>query len=107
KKGDPSKFIEETVRAQVFYRTVQDVKARNADTDTDELQANIDAAVRGVRMENRPRRSEVSHSRMRVILDTISLICALLVQSGAPGSIYRSWVQGAFTLLTCGKQLEE
>jgi len=44
---------------------------------------------------------------MRVILDTNILISALLVQSSAPGAIYRSWAQGAFTLLTCGKQLDE
>lgn len=54
KKGDLSKFIEEAVRAHVFHRTIQDIKARNADTDPDELQALIDAAVREVRMENRP-----------------------------------------------------
>lgn len=44
---------------------------------------------------------------MRVILDTNIFISALLVQEGAPGAIYRSWAQGAFILLTCGKQLEE
>jgi hypothetical protein len=54
KKGDLSKFIEEAVQAQLFHRTVQDIKARNADTDPDELQAIIDGAVREVRMENRP-----------------------------------------------------
>jgi hypothetical protein len=49
KKGDLSKFIEEAVRWRVFHRTVQDIKARNADTDPAELQAIIDAAVREVR----------------------------------------------------------
>ena len=49
KKGDLSKFIEEAVRAQVFHRTIQDIKARNADTDPDELQAIIDQAVQEVR----------------------------------------------------------
>ncbi|HEY0795647.1 MAG TPA: putative toxin-antitoxin system toxin component, PIN family [Acidisarcina sp.] len=44
---------------------------------------------------------------MRVILDTNILISALLVQSGAPGTIYRGWVEGAFTLLTCREQLRE
>jgi len=39
KKGDLSKFIEQAVRAHVFHRTVQDIKARNADTDPDEIQA--------------------------------------------------------------------
>ena len=49
KKGDLSKFIEEAVRWRVFHRTVQDIKARNADTDPEELQDIIDDAVREVR----------------------------------------------------------
>jgi hypothetical protein len=49
KKGDLSKFIEDAVRAQVFHRTVQDIKARNAGTEPDELQAIIDRAVQEVR----------------------------------------------------------
>jgi hypothetical protein len=53
KKGDLSKFIEEAVRAQVFHRTLQDIKARNADTDPDVLQAIIDQAVREVRTGGR------------------------------------------------------
>jgi hypothetical protein len=53
KKGDLSKFIEQAVRAHVFHRTVQDIKARNADTDPDEMQALIDDAVREVRAERR------------------------------------------------------
>jgi putative PIN family toxin of toxin-antitoxin system len=44
---------------------------------------------------------------MRVILDTNILISALLVQSGTPGTIYRAWVEGAYTLLTCRQQLDE
>jgi hypothetical protein len=53
KKGDLSKFIEEAVRWPVFHRTVQDIKARNADTDPDELQGLVVDAVREVRMERR------------------------------------------------------
>ena len=53
KKGDLSKFIEEAVRSRVFHRTVQDIKARNAETDPDELQSIIDEAVREVRDEKR------------------------------------------------------
>jgi hypothetical protein len=53
KKGDLSKFIEQAVRAHVFHRTVQDLKARNAGTDPDEMQALIDEAVREVRAERR------------------------------------------------------
>ena len=53
KKGDLSKFIEEAVRWRVFHRTVQDIKARNAETDPGELQSIIDEAVREVRDEKR------------------------------------------------------
>ena len=53
KKGDLSKFIEQAVRAHVFRRTVQDIKARNADTDPGELQSIIDNTVREVRAERR------------------------------------------------------
>ena len=56
KKGDLSKFIEQAVRAHVFHCTVQDIKARNADTDPDELQSLIDDTVRQVRAERRARR---------------------------------------------------
>lgn len=51
RKGDLSKFIEEAVRWRVFHRTVQDIKARNADADPDELQGLIDDAVCEVRAE--------------------------------------------------------
>jgi Ribbon-helix-helix domain len=53
KKGDLSKFIEEAVRWRVFHRTIQDIKARNADADPDELQRMVDDAVREVRAERR------------------------------------------------------
>jgi Ribbon-helix-helix domain len=53
KKGDLSKFIEEAVRWHVFHRSVQDIKARNANTDPDELQRLIDEAVSEVRTERR------------------------------------------------------
>lgn len=53
KKGDLSKFIEEAVRWRILNRTVQDIKARNANTDPDELQAVVDSAVREVRAERR------------------------------------------------------
>lgn len=56
KKGDLSKFIEQAVRAHVFQRTVQDIKARNVETDPAELQALIDEAVREVRAEKRSKR---------------------------------------------------
>ena len=44
---------------------------------------------------------------MRVVLDTNILISALLVQGGPPGRIYRAWIEGGFTLLTCADQLTE
>jgi hypothetical protein len=56
KKGDLSKFIEEAVRWRVFHRTIQDIKARNADTDPDELQRIVEGAVREVRAERRAKR---------------------------------------------------
>ena len=51
KKGNLSKLVEHGVRARVFHRTVQDIKARNAGTDPDEMQALIDEAVLEVRAE--------------------------------------------------------
>lgn len=53
KKGDLSKFIEEAVRWRVFHRTIQDIKARNADADPDEIQRIVDEAVSEVRAERR------------------------------------------------------
>jgi hypothetical protein len=51
RKGDLSKFIEEAVRWRVFHCAVQSIKERNADTNPDELQRIIDAAVGEVRAE--------------------------------------------------------
>ena len=56
KKGDLSKFIEEAVRWRIFNRTVQEMKARNAGADPDELQAIIDAALREVRAQRGTKR---------------------------------------------------
>ena len=53
KKGDLSKFIEDAVRLQVFHRTIEDIKARNASTDPAELQAIVDGAVTEVRKSGR------------------------------------------------------
>ena len=55
KKGDLSKFIEEAVRWRVFHRTVETIKARDADTSSDALQSLVDEAVREVRAERRAR----------------------------------------------------
>jgi Ribbon-helix-helix domain len=51
KKGDLSKFVEEAVRWRIFDHTVQDLKARNAETAPAALQQLIDEAVREVRHE--------------------------------------------------------
>ena len=56
KKGDLSKFIEQAVRAHVFHRAVQGIKARNADTDPGELQSLIEKTEREVRAERRAKR---------------------------------------------------
>ena len=55
KKGDLSKFIEEAVRRHVLQCTVQDIRARNADADPDEIQRIVDEAVSEVRAERRAR----------------------------------------------------
>jgi hypothetical protein len=51
KKGALSKFIEEAVRRGVLQCTIQDIRARNADADPDEIQRIIDEAVSAVRAE--------------------------------------------------------
>jgi hypothetical protein len=56
KKGDLSKFIEEAVRWRVLHRSVQDIKTRNADVDSEELQRIVDDALREVRAERRGRK---------------------------------------------------
>ena len=56
KKGDLSKFIEDTVRWRVFHRTVQDIKARNSNTDPEELQHIVDEAVSEVRTQRRKKK---------------------------------------------------
>ena len=56
KKGDLSKFIEEAVRRRVLECTIQDIRARNADADPDEIQRIVDEAVSEVRAERRAKR---------------------------------------------------
>jgi len=53
KKGDLSKFIEEAVRRRVLQCTIQDIRARNANANPDEIQRIIDEAVSEVRVERR------------------------------------------------------
>jgi putative PIN family toxin of toxin-antitoxin system len=44
---------------------------------------------------------------VRVALDTNILISSLLLASGHPAAIYREWIAGRFTLVTCEEQIEE
>ena len=44
---------------------------------------------------------------MRVVLDTNILVSALMVQTSPPAIAYQAWLGGAFTLLSCEKQIEE
>lgn len=44
---------------------------------------------------------------MRVVLDTNIFVSALIVNLGHPATIYRAWLEGYFTILTCAEQLEE
>jgi len=41
----------------VFHRTVQDIKARNANTNPEELQSIVDEAVREVRAQRRTKKN--------------------------------------------------
>ena len=51
KKGDLSRFVEDAVRWQVFQRTVQDVRARNAGIPEKEISAAVEDALASVRAE--------------------------------------------------------
>ena len=53
KKGDLSRFVEETVRWRVLDRTVQRLKDRNQDLPPEELEALIDEAVAEARKGTR------------------------------------------------------
>jgi hypothetical protein len=55
KKGDLSKFIEDAVRRRVLQCTIQDIRARNADADPEEIQRIVDEAINEVRVERRAR----------------------------------------------------
>ena len=56
KKGDLSKFVEDAVNRRVLQCTVQDIRARNADADPDEIQRIVDEAVSEVRAERRTKK---------------------------------------------------
>jgi hypothetical protein len=56
KKGDLSKFIEDALRRRVLQCTIQEIRARNADAEPDEIQRIVDEAVGEVRAERRAKR---------------------------------------------------
>jgi hypothetical protein len=45
KKGDLSRFVEEAVQRQLFEQTVEDIKARNAHHDQQDILDTLDEAV--------------------------------------------------------------
>lgn len=45
KKGDLSKFVDKAVRQMLFRETAASVKDRNADADTDGIEAAIDESI--------------------------------------------------------------
>ena len=51
RKGDLSKFVEDAVQWRVLQDTVAEVKARNANTPPEEIEAAIEEALEGVRTE--------------------------------------------------------
>ena len=53
KKGDLSKFVEDAVNRRVLQCTVQDIWARNADAEPEEIQGIVDQAVSEVRAGRR------------------------------------------------------
>jgi hypothetical protein len=56
KKGDLAKFIEDAVRRRILQLTIQDIHARNADADPDQIQRIVDEAVSEVRAERHAKR---------------------------------------------------
>jgi hypothetical protein len=52
KKGDLSKFVDEAVRRQIFDLTVEEIKARNAEANQEELMRLIDEAVEWARADH-------------------------------------------------------
>lgn len=58
KKGDISKFIEDSVRWQIFQRTVQESRKSFAAVPREELQKRIDEAVEEVRTRQYRQRAQ-------------------------------------------------
>ena len=58
KKGDLSKFIEESVRWRIFHQTVREARKAFADVSPNELQKMIDEAVEDVRAKHYRKRAQ-------------------------------------------------
>ena len=63
KKGDLSKFIERAVQKEILMQTAAEVKQRNADLTSEQLQALIDEAVASVRKDIRAEARTRANSR--------------------------------------------
>ena len=63
KKGDLSKFIERAVQKEILAQTAAEVKQRNADLTSADLQTLIDEAITAVRKEARARTPAAAKSR--------------------------------------------
>jgi predicted nucleic acid-binding protein len=44
---------------------------------------------------------------MRVVLDTNTLVSAMIASAGNPAAIVNVWLDGKFTLLTCAEHIDE
>jgi hypothetical protein len=53
RRGELSKFVEEAVQRQLLRAMVDDIQRRNAKLDSTQLQADVDRAVREVRVESK------------------------------------------------------
>ena len=49
KKGDLSRFVEDAVNREVLNQTIDDIRARNADVDSAEIEQSIDEELRALR----------------------------------------------------------
>jgi len=63
KKGDLSKFIERAVQKEILTQTAAEIKQRNADLTSAQLQTLIDEAVTAVRKEIRTETRATAKSR--------------------------------------------
>jgi hypothetical protein len=60
KKGDLSSFVERAVNREIFHQTVRDVQERNLQFPPEQIEADIEEAIRAVRAENRSGHQRIS-----------------------------------------------